>query len=209
MHETTPATIECQAAQTSINAQPNFFGFISKIEITNYLANFCMLNVKFASVDNMLRFIDARVTRVLDPTVTVVRSSGKLFDVQMLLEVEGEIQLPTILGQPSTIPAKRADTIEIMKSLQAQLEERSTQLGTTYLKYDIDQVSITGAQSGLALHVVFLTSKGLRDFIDNTKDRGVFPSPMGGWFKGVLYYTPVILELRGDHGLPSATVVNY
>lgn len=210
IHETTPSTIECLAAQTALNTTPVFFGLIYKLEVTNYLGDFCTLNVKFTSTANMLRFIEARMTKELDPTITIVRSSGKLFEVVLLLEVEGEVKIPTVTGLPPTDPAKRADTIEIMKGLQKQLEERSTKQGTSYLKFDIDHISITGAQSGLALHVSFLNSAGLRDFVSNAADRGVFPSPFGAWYKGVLYYTPVVLEVLGDeHGLPSATVVSY
>jgi hypothetical protein len=142
--------------------------------------------------------------------MTVVRSGGKLVDVVLMLQVVGEVIIPTPTGLPPDAPAKRATVIETMKGLEAQLIERVTQSGTSVKKFDMDHTSITGVQGGLGIHVVFATQKGLRDFVDNALLREVMPSPMGGWFKSVLYYTPLVLEVMGDdHGLPSATVVIY
>ena len=209
-HSKTPAAIECQAAQTAINTSPYFFGFIDGVEITDYLGDSCLLNVTFTSTDNILRFIDARVGKLLDPTVTVVRSGGKLVDVKLMLQVNAEVQIPTPAGLPATAPAKRAATLEVMKGLDAQLIERVTQPGISTKKFDIAHTSIIGAQGGLGINVAFSNAKGLRDFVDNALTRDAIPSPMGGWFKGVLYYTPIVLEvLDDDHGLPSATVVTH
>lgn len=115
--------IECKAVLNSLinDATSNNKGIT---EVSGH--GNCAVNVSFASTANMLRFIDKRLSAGLAPTVTVVRSSGRLVNVFLMLEVIGGIEtLGT--GQGST-PIPATDDSVLMRLIQ-QLNARVKPLG--------------------------------------------------------------------------------
>ena len=188
-----PTAQECAQAEQAVANDRATAGLVSQVGVSTWIGpDTCLVTVDFASADNLLAFVDARLAAGEHPTTEPISAYG----VNLLLEVQGD-------NTPVVQTEKQAE------ALQAQLGSYLTDWHLFAGDHGANGYGLTKAKGVWALDVMFVKDQDVRDYVAAAIAHNVYPAPFYGSVGGKTLVTPALMEVVGViSAQPAVTVSN-